>query len=100
MSSELDTLVLESLAEGEKSYGEIYFWIKAIEGSEEILGPYILGEALEALQKAGLIERYTKRLVPEFSGLARPEWIYRLTADGALEQWTGEFSTPKETSPA
>ena len=100
MSSELDTLVLESLAEGEKSYGEIYFWIKGKGASEEILGPHILSAALEALQRAGLIERYTNRLAPKFSDTARTEWIYRLTADGALAQWAGEVSVPKEMSPA
>ena len=99
MSSELDTLVLESLAEGEKSYGEIYFWIKAKGASKEILGPYILSRALEALQHAGLIERYTIRKTSQ-SSEARVEWIYRLSADGALEQRAGEVSIPQERSPA
>ena len=99
MSSELDTLVLESLAEGEKSYGEIYFWIKAKGASKELLDPLILSRALEALRNAGLIERYTIRK-PSQSSKARIEWIYRLSADGALMQWAGEVSTPKEKSPA
>lgn len=99
MSSELETLILQSLAEGEKSYGEIYFWIKDIESSEEILGPYLLSRALDRLQTAGLIERYTIRKTSQ-SSEARIEWMYRLTADGALMQWAGEVSTPKETSPA
>lgn len=97
MSRALDTLVLESLEESEKSSGEIYHWIKARPSGTHLLVPDALPNALKAMEAAGLIERHTKRKVST-SPIA--QWIYRLTADGALAQWAGEVSIPKEYSPA
>lgn len=98
MSSELDTLVLESLAEGEKDAFQIRYWI-AIHRTTDLPNQAALGRSLDKLEAAGLIEAYRQHLVPKTVSDG-PMWVYRLTADGALEQWAGEVSIPKEMSPA
>ena len=99
MSDELEALILRSLSESEKSAPEIWHWIHYRLGDESPNGG-TLRDALDGLESAGLIERYNMRMVPEFPKIEWPLWIYRLTEDGALKQWAGEVSIPKEYSPA
>lgn len=98
MSSELDTLVLESLAEGEKDAFQIRYWI-AIHRSTDLPNEAALGRSLDKLEAAGLIEAYRQHLVPKTVSDG-PLWVYRLTADGALAQWEAASSVPNEMSPA
>lgn len=98
MSSELGTLVLQLLAESGKSAPEIGYWIGSHTG-EGLYRADLLRAAIDGLEAAGLIELYTKRMVQLKKG-SKALWIYRLTADGALTQWAGEVSVPKEMSPA
>lgn len=98
MSGELEALVLESLAEEEKDAVQIRYWIEI---RRHITAPDMetLEESLDGLEAAGLIEAYRQHMVPKVISDS-PLWVYRLTADGALKQWTTASSVPEEMSPA
>lgn len=98
MSKKLDGYVLESLAEGEKHAMQIRGWI-AIRKHIRLPEKALLNSSIDKLEAAGLIEAYRQHLVPKTVSDG-PLWVYRLTADGALKQWTAASSIPKEMSPA